>query len=200
MQKKDRSVHEEDDIVLIQSVLGGNTKDFELIWNRYHKLIYAHVLKLVRNIDDADDIVQDTFIKAFNALHTYNQSYPFTAWLYKISSNTCIDYFRRKRIRPVSIEGIQKTTTSIYDIIPDQSIGIDFTLINAETKDALHKAIKQLPDRYRECIELRHFQELSYEEIAQKLNLPLGTIKITLFRARKALSTLLAGKDMSMHS
>lgn len=200
MQKKDRSVHEEDDIVLIQSVLGGNTKDFELIWNRYHKLIYAHVLKLVRNIDDADDIVQDTFIKAFNALHTYNQSYPFTAWLYKISSNTCIDYFRRKRIRPVSIEGIQKTTTSIYDIIPDQSIGIDFTLINAETKDALHKAIKQLPDRYRECIELRHFQELSYEEIAQKLNLPLGTIKITLFRARKALSTLLEGKDMSMHS
>jgi len=200
MQKKDRSIHEEDDIVLIQSVLGGNTKDFELIWNRYHKLIYAHVLKLVRNIDDADDIVQDTFIKAFNALHTYNQSYPFTAWLYKISSNTCIDYFRRKRIRPVSIESIQKTTTSIYDIIPDQSIGIDFTLINVETKDALHKAIEKLPDRYRECIEMRHFQELSYEEIAQNLNLPLGTIKITLFRARKALSALLAGKDMSIHS
>lgn len=186
----------EEDLLIIRSVLSGEHSDYALLWKKYNKQIFANVLKIVRNIDDADDIVQDTFLKAFNALHSYNQTYPFPAWLYKIASNTCIDYFRRKRIRPISIENLNVHGGDVYDILPDGSIPIDIHIINSERKESLMKAIHQLPNRYKECIQLRHFEELTYEEISHKMNLPLGTIKITLFRARKMLHGLLSNMDM----
>jgi RNA polymerase sigma factor (sigma-70 family) len=196
MDKYTATQKNEDDLNIIRSVLSGDSSKFALLWQKYNKQIFASVLKLVRSIDDADDIVQDTFLKAFNALHSYNQTYPFPAWLYKIASNNCIDYFRRKRIRPISIENINREGGDIYDIIPDKSIPIDVHIINNEMKDELLKAVEQLPLRYKQCIQLRHFEELSYEEISLKMDLPLGTVKITLFRARKMLSSMLSNKDM----
>jgi len=196
MDKYTATQKHEDDLVIIRSVLSGDSSQFALLWQKYNKQIYANVLKIVRSIDDADDIVQDTFLKAFNALHSYNQTFPFPAWLYKIASNTCIDYFRRKRIRPISIENINREGGDIYDIIPDKSIPIDDNIINNETKEELLKAVEQLPLRYKQCIQLRHFEELSYEEISLKMNLPLGTVKITLFRARKMLLNMLSNKDL----
>jgi len=195
MDKYTATQKHEDDLIIIRSVLSGDSSQFALLWQKYNKQIFANVLKLVRSIDDADDIVQDTFLKAFNALHSYNQTFPFPAWLYKIASNTCIDYFRRKRIRPISIENINRDGGDIYDIIPDKSIPIDDNIINNETKEELLKAVEQLPLRYKQCIQLRHFEELSYEEISIKMNLPLGTVKITLFRARKMLLNMLSNKD-----
>jgi RNA polymerase sigma-70 factor (ECF subfamily) len=197
MDKSTVSQKHEDDLVIIRSVLSGDNAQFELLWQKYNKQIFASVLKLVRNIDDADDIVQDTFLKAYNALHSYNQTFPFPAWLYKIASNTCIDYFRRKRIRPISIENLNKEGGDIYDIISDKSIPVDVHIINKETKEELLRAIEQLPIRYKQCIHLRHFEELSYEDISLKMNLPLGTVKITLFRARKMLLNLLSDKDLN---
>lgn len=196
MDKYTATQKHEDDLIIIRSVLSGDSSQFALLWQKYNKQIFANVLKLVRSIDDADDIVQDTFLKAFNALHSYNQTFPFPAWLYKIASNTCIDYFRRKRIRPISIENINREGGDIYDIIPDKSIPIDDNIINNETKEELLKAVEQLPLRYKQCIQLRHFEELSYEEISLKMNLPLGTVKITLFRARKMLLNMLSNKDL----
>jgi RNA polymerase sigma-70 factor (ECF subfamily) len=196
MDKYTATQKHEDDLIIIRSVLSGDSSQFALLWQKYNKQIFANVLKLVRNIDDADDIVQDTFLKAFNALHSYNQTFPFPAWLYKIASNTCIDYFRRKRIRPISIENINREGGDIYDIIPDKSIPIDDNIINNETKEELLKAVEKLPLRYKQCIQLRHFEELSYEEISLKMNLPLGTVKITLFRARKMLLNMLSNKDL----
>ena len=196
MDKYTATQKHEDDLIIIRSVLSGDSSQFALLWQKYNKQIFANVLKLVRSIDDADDIVQDTFLKAFNALHSYNQTFPFPAWLYKIASNTCIDYFRRKRIRPISIENINREGGDIYDIIPDKSTPIDVNIINNETKEELLKAVEQLPLRFKQCIQLRHFEELSYEEISIKMNLPLGTVKITLFRARKMLLNMLSNKDM----
>ena len=196
MDKYTATQKHEDDLIIIRSVLSGDSSQFALLWQKYNKQIFANVLKLVRSIDDADDIVQDTFLKAFNALHSYNQTFPFPAWLYKIASNTCIDYFRRKRIRPISIENINRDGGDIYDIIPDKSIPIDDNIINNETKEELLKAVEQLPLRYKQCIQLRHFEELSYEDISLKMNLPLGTVKITLFRARKMLLSMLSNKDL----
>jgi RNA polymerase sigma factor (sigma-70 family) len=196
MDKYTATQKHEDDLIIIRSVLSGDSSQFALLWQKYNKQIFASVLKLVRSIDDADDIVQDTFLKAFNALHSYNQTFPFPAWLYKIASNTCIDYFRRKRIRPISIENINREGGDIYDIIPDKSTPIDVNIINNETKEQLLKAVEQLPLRYKQCIQLRHFEELSYEEISIKMNLPLGTVKITLFRARKMLLNMLSNKDL----
>lgn len=196
MDKYTATQKHEDDLIIIRSVLSGDSSQFALLWQKYNKQIFASVLKIVRSIDDADDIVQDTFLKAFNALHSYNQTFPFPAWLYKIASNTCIDYFRRKRIRPISIENINRDGGDIYDIISDKSTPIDVNIINNETKEELLKAVEQLPLRYKLCIQLRHFEELSYEEISIKMNLPLGTVKITLFRARKMLLNMLSNKDM----
>lgn len=196
MDKYTATQKHEDDLIIIRSVLSGDSSQFALLWQKYNKQIFANVLKLVRSIDDADDIVQDTFLKAFNALHSYNQTFPFPAWLYKIASNTCIDYFRRKRIRPISIENINRDGGDIYDIISDKSTPIDVNIINNETKEELLKAVEQLPLRYKQCIQLRHFEELSYEEISIKMNLPLGTVKITLFRARKMLLNMLSNKDL----
>ena len=196
MDKYTATQNHEDDLIIIRSVLSGDRSQFALLWQKYNKQIFANVLKLVRSIDDADDIVQDTFLKAFNALHSYNQTFPFPAWLYKIASNTCIDYFRRKRIRPISIENINREGGDIYDIISDKSTPIDVNIINNETKEQLLKAVEQLPSRYKQCIQLRHFEELSYEEISIKMNLPLGTVKITLFRARKMLLNMLSNKDL----
>lgn len=196
MDKYTATQKHEDDLIIIRSVLSGDSSQFALLWQKYNKQIFASVLKLVRSIDDADDIVQDTFLKAFNALHSYNQTFPFPAWLYKIASNTCIDYFRRKRIRPISIDNINREGGDIYDIIPDKSTPIDVNIINNETKEQLLKAVEQLPLRYKQCIQLRHFEELSYEEISIKMDLPLGTVKITLFRARKMLLNMLSNKDL----
>lgn len=196
MDKYTATQKHEDDLIIIRSVLSGDSSQFALLWQKYNKQIFASVLKIVRSIDDADDIVQDTFLKAFNALHSYNQTFPFPAWLYKIASNTCIDYFRRKRIRPISIENINRDGGNIYDIISDKSTPIDVNIINNETKEELLKAVEQLPLRYKLCIQLRHFEELSYEEISIKMNLPLGTVKITLFRARKMLLNMLSNKDL----
>lgn len=196
MDKYTATQKHEDDLIIIRSVLSGDSSQFALLWQKYNKQIFASVLKIVRSIDDADDIVQDTFLKAFNALHSYNQTFPFPAWLYKIASNTCIDYFRRKRIRPISIENINRDGGDIYDIISDKSTPIDVNIINNETKEELLKAVEQLPLRYKLCIQLRHFEELSYEEISIKMNLPLGTVKITLFRARKMLLNMLSNKDL----
>ena len=196
MDKYTAKQKHEDDLIIIKSVLSGDSSQFALLWNKYNKQIFANVLKLVRSIDDADDIVQDTFLKAFNALHSYNHTFPFPAWLYKIASNTCIDYFRRKRIRPISRENINREGGDIYDIIPDKSTPIDVHIINNEMKEALLKAVELLPLRYKQCIQLRHFEELSYEEISLTMNLPLGTVKITLFRARKMLLTMLSNKDL----
>jgi len=197
MEQKSLTQKHEDDLIIIQSVLSGNKSDFALLWQKYNKQIYANVLKIVRSIDDADDIVQDTFLKAYNALHTYNQTFPFPAWLYKIASNTCIDYFRRKRIRPISIEQLNRDGGDMYDILPDKSTPIDRSLIDKETKEELLKAVERLPLRYKECIQLRHFEELSYEEISLKMDLPLGTVKISLFRARKMLLGMLSDKDLT---
>ena len=196
MDKYTATQKHEDDLIIIRSVLSGDNSQFALLWQKYNKQIFASVLKIVRSIDDADDIVQDTFLKAFNALHSYNQTFPFPAWLYKIASNTCIDYFRRKRIRPISIENINRDGGDIYDIISDKSTPIDVNIINNETKEELLKAVEQLPLRYKQCIQLRHFEELSYEEISIKMDLPLGTVKITLFRARKMLLNMLSSKDL----
>ena len=198
MSKSNDKIKVQKDTELISSILAGNKSDFEYIWIRYNKQIYAYVLKIVKNIDDADDILQDTFIKAYTAINSYNRAYPFPAWLYKIASNTCIDYFRRKRIRPIALGMMQHNQSSIQDLLPDTSTKVDINLSNSETRNHLYKAIDTLPDRYKDIIQLRHFEEMTYEEISKKMDVPLSTVKISLFRARKMLLAHLSGFDMSI--
>jgi RNA polymerase sigma-70 factor (ECF subfamily) len=147
------------------------------------------LLKMVNNKDDADDLTIEAFGKAFKRLEQYTPQFAFSTWLFKIASNNCIDYIRKKRIRAISID--QGFTTDDGDTI---EISIkDSVLDPAEAmqkEERIHKMrdiVDKLKPRYRKLVELRYFDEMAYEEIAEELKLPLGTVKAQLFRAREFL-------------
>lgn len=161
--------------------------------NRYRDSIYFMVLKMVHNRDDAEDLTIESFGKAFNRLEKYDPKYAFSTWLFKIATNNCIDFIRKKRLE----------TTSIDDPITgddgdEMSIDIKSEQLNPEEKYikkqrgiSVRGNIAKLDEKYKTLIELRYYQELSYEEIAQELDIPLGTVKAQLFRAKELLFKLM---------
>lgn len=167
----------------------GNQKAYADLMNTYREPIYYMLLKMTNSSTDADDLTIEAFGKAFKSLAQYTPEYAFSTWLFRIATNNCIDFIRKKRAKIVSIDNIYTTSDG-------EQIGID---IAAETLDPEEKIIEKqkikmmrevvskLKPHYRTLIELRYFDELSYEEIAQELNLPLGTVKAKLFRARDLL-------------
>ena len=184
---------------LISLAKQGDQQAFSKLMKKYRDSIFFTVLKMINNRDDAEDIVLITFSKAFNNLQNYNEEFAFSTWLFKIATNNCIDFLRKKRIQ----------TTSLYHNSSDESeelkpIGIkDKNLDPAESimKDQrVHKIreiVEQMNPKYKQLIELRYFDELSYEEIAEKTDLPLGTVKAQLFRAKDMLyNNLKATKEL----
>ncbi|MFV0599853.1 MAG: RNA polymerase sigma factor [Bacteroidales bacterium] len=167
----------------------GNQKAYADLMNTYREPIYYMLLKMTNSSTDADDLTIEAFGKAFKSLSQYTPEYAFSTWLFRIATNNCIDFIRKKRAKIVSID-------NIYTSSDGEQIGID---IASETLDPEEKIIEKqkiimmreivsrLKPHYRTLIELRYFDELSYEEIAQELNLPLGTVKAKLFRARDLL-------------
>ena len=167
----------------------GNQKAYADLMNTYREPIYYMLLKMTNSSTDADDLTIEAFGKAFKSLSQYTPEYAFSTWLFRIAPNNCIDFIRKKRAKMVSID-------NIYTSSDGEQIGID---IASETLDPEEKIIEKqkiimmreivsrLKPHYRTLIELRYFDELSYEEIAQELNLPLGTVKAKLFRARDLL-------------
>ena len=158
--------------------------------NRYKDSVFYTMNKMCNNRDDADDLTIEAFGRAFKNLHQYNPSYAFSTWLFKIASNNAIDFLRKKK---------QKATLSL-NVKVDSNEGVDFSsYIKSESLDPEEKFIRKqkietirllvenLKPKYKEMIELFYFQELSHEEISNKLNLPIGTIKAQLFRARDLL-------------
>jgi RNA polymerase sigma-70 factor (ECF subfamily) len=151
------------------------------------------MLKMVRSDDDAEDLTIEAFGKAFNRLHQYSPSYAFSTWLFKIASNNAIDYIRKKRVKITSMD-------NAYINEDGESIGLDVdsgdkdpeeVKIHAEKVELMRVIVTRLKPRYRDLIDKRYFQELSYEEIAEEMNLPLGTVKAQLFRARAFLADMI---------
>lgn len=178
------------DYKLVQKALSEkNQKAYAELMQRYREPIYFMLLKMVNNKDDADDLTIEAFGKAFKRLEQYTPQFAFSTWLFKIASNNCIDFIRKKRIRAISID--QGFTTDDGDTI-EVSIK-DSVLDPAEAlqkEERIHKMreiVDKLKPRYRKLVELRYFDEMSYEEIAEELKLPLGTVKAQLFRAREFL-------------
>ncbi len=173
---------------LINDALLGDQKAFSAIVKRYREQIYHFILKMVKDGAQAEDLTQETFIKAFRALASFNSQYAFSTWLYKIAANNCIDYFRKKRLATTSIDTpIQAKDGQLHRDFPDHQEGPESQLISKERTNEIKVAIDTLPEKYRQAIILRHSQDKSYEEIAEKLNLPLGTVKVRIFRAREML-------------
>ena len=178
----------QEDIAVIERVKAGSADDFKHLQRKYQRLITSLIRKMIRNDDDVDDLVQDSFINAFTAIHTYQSDYAFSAWLYRIASNTCIDFLRKRRLQAFSIDKPISTDDGEYHFeIPDSSYLADTPMIDSERKKVLDAALDTLSPKYRRIIKMRHEEEMDYQEIAIALKLPLGTVKAHLFRARKAL-------------
>jgi RNA polymerase sigma-70 factor (ECF subfamily) len=151
------------------------------------------MMKMVRNADDADDLTIEAFGKAFSRLDQYSPSFAFSTWLFKIASNICIDFMRKKRVKLTSMEtGITKDNgESIRYDAKSNTLDPEETIIHNQKVKHMRELVSQLKPRYRELVEKRYFEELSYEEIAEELDLPLGTVKAQLFRARDFLAQMM---------
>ncbi|HOX85985.1 MAG TPA: sigma-70 family RNA polymerase sigma factor [bacterium] len=178
---------------LIHAALNGDQQAYKEIVNRFYGKIFALVLRMVKNRQEAEDLTQETFIKAFNSLATFNSEYAFSTWLYKIAANTCIDHFRKKRLLTFPLDNpITMQDSEMQREYPDQQEPEpDNRLINKERTTIIEDAISSLPAKYRQVIILRHKRDKSYEEIAEELALPLGTVKVRIFRAREMLKKAL---------
>ena len=162
---------------------------FAELLNKYRESIYFMMFKMVQNSDDADDLTIEAFGKAFKRLDQYVPNYAFSTWLFRIATNNCIDFIRKKRLNTMSIDKSMDESKGEQPFITLESKGLnpEQTVIKEQKIKMMRKVVDQLKPRYKNLVVLRYFHELSYEEIAKELNIPLGTVKAQLFRAREFL-------------
>ena len=182
-----------EDYQLVQHAISGDQKAYAILMERYRSSIYHMMLKMVNNRDDADDLTLEAFGKAFNKLPSYAPRYAFSTWLFKIAINNGIDYIRKKRLHLLSIDDpIEPNSDQDYSSnIKASDLDPEEQFIRAQRVQLMRQILTKLNGKYRLMIELRFFEELSYEEIANELNIPLGTVKAQLFRAKEMLYNLL---------
>jgi RNA polymerase sigma-70 factor (ECF subfamily) len=186
-------VHEPDE-VLINSALAGNQAAYSELLNRHKRTIFQIILKIVRNREETEDLVQETFMRAFHSLASYRSEYRFSTWLYKIAANCAIDSLRKKKIEALSLDKPVETQDGAVGIdLADSSFNPEERLWEKQRQLSISEAIDSLPDKYREVILHRHRDDQSYEEIAEILKLPIGTVKARIFRARELLKKKLKG-------
>lgn len=185
------------DYELIQAALGGDENAFARLLSRYKESIYFMLLKMVNNRSDAEDLALEAFGKAFKNLHQYSPNYAFSTWLFKIASNNCIDFLRKKKGVPVHIETNQENSESELPAkLRSKDPDPEEKLIRKQKAILMRKVVRKLKPRYQILVEYRYFRELSYEEIATELKLPLGTVKAQLFRAREMLFRLIESTEV----
>ena len=188
------------DYELVQKALNGDEKAFARLLSRYKETIYFMLLKMLNNRSDAEDLTIEAFGKAFKNLHQYLPTYAFSTWLFKIASNNCIDFLRKKRgiVIPIEPEDEQNENSETGRIKSKDPTPEEW-LMRKQKAILLRKVVSRLKPHYQKLVELRYFEELSYEEIAKTLNLPLGTVKAQLFRARQMLFKLIESTEMNEH-
>ncbi len=179
------------DYELVLKAIDGDQQAYAELLGKYRDAIYFMLLKMVNNQSDAEDLTIEAFGKAFKNIHQYAPNYAFSTWLFKIASNNCIDFIRKKRGNYVSLDqSLEEDDVAPIDVhanLPDP----EQSMINQQKVKLMHEVVGKLKPRYKKLIELRYFKEFSYEEIAQELNLPIGTVKAQLFRSRELLYNIL---------
>lgn len=186
------------DYKLVQSAIqSGDQKAYAELLTRYRESVYFMMLKMVNNKDDADDLTIEAFGRAFKKLDQYTPNYAFSTWLFKIASNNAIDFLRKKKLtNAVSLD--TRVENSDYDtsnLVRSTHLNPEEFYIKKQKVEMVRMVIDKLKPKYRELVELFYFQELSHEEISEKLNLPIGTIKAQLFRARDFLFELIKNSE-----
>lgn len=180
-----------DDRTLVARILEGDRDRFTELVTRYEKRVINYVYRITHRYEDAHDLAQEIFVKVYLALDRYDSKYQFSTWLFRIAQNSAIDALRKKSVAEVPLvyqsdeEGPREREFADTGVSPERA------LKNKQLSAAIDDAVAKLPPDYRELIQLRHFAELSYEEIASMKKLPLGTVKNKLFRARNLLKEAL---------
>lgn len=186
------------DYKLVQlAITRGDRKAYADLLNNYRDSLYFMLLKMTNNPTDAEDLTIEAFGKAFKNLEQYTPDYAFSTWLFRIAANNCIDFLRKSR-RIQIVDGITNEDEEYTDYpsnLPADTPSPDQRVIEKQKIQLMCEVVERLKPHYRQLVELRYFRELSYEEIATELNLPLGTVKAQLFRARDLLYQILKDKQ-----
>lgn len=183
-----RSEKRDNDADLIRRCLANDQSAYKQLLEKYRRQVLSLVWRMVSDREEAQDLAQEAFIRAFRSLHTFDSTRSFPAWLFRITTNLCVDHYRRKKLDTVSLvqeagHDRDERTRELEspDIGPDEEFA---GKANAERLDAM---VRALPAPYRIVLLLRHGSDMSYDEIAEALNLPLGTVKARIHRAHKML-------------
>lgn len=185
-----------DDRELTRRCLAGDQRACRDLVLRYQRQVYSVLMRVVRRSEDAEDLTQETFVRMFRALDRYDPDRPFAAWLFTIATRLGIDHLRRKRVPTFSLNQAEPGSNEEYTIdVEDPGLKPDEVTSNAEEEVRTQSLIDSLPEHYRIVVLLRHQQDLSYEEIAEALNLPLGTVKARIHRARALLKDRIEGSS-----
>lgn len=182
----------EQESAIVRKVLGGDANAFETLVLEYEKNVYNIALRMTGNSEDAADMTQEAFIKAYNSLQSFRGDSKFSVWLYRIVSNVCLDFLRSKNRRPTVSLSVEDDDGEDAQLdVADESQSPELLLDRKLTRDSVRRGLDSLPPDYRQILLLREIQGLSYDEIAQALSLEVGTVKSRIFRARKRLCTFL---------
>lgn len=184
------------DYKLVQRALKNDQLAYGELLERYRESIYYMVYKMVKDREDAEDLTIEAFGKAFKRLDQYTPNFAFSTWLFKIATNNCIDFIRKKRMQSYSLDDKLKDNDGgeLQVDVKDYKLNPEEEFIKEQKKNTMRNVVEKLKPRYRKLVELRYFEEYSYEEIADEMQLPIGTVKAQLFRAREFLLQILESK------
>lgn len=182
-----------------RATLENDESAFAELMSRYKKPVYHMILKMVRNVDDAEDLTIEAFAKAFKNLARFKKDYTFSTWLFRIATNNAIDFIRKKKLETYSLNTsfTDDSGESVNIDVEDSDRTPDEEAINTQKIELVRMFVTKLPPKYQRLVKLRYFDELSYEEIATELGAPLGTVKAQLHRARELMYELV--KDKKKH-
>ncbi len=190
------------DYKLIQQALKrGDQKAYAELLHRYRESVYFTMLRMCNNKDDAEDLTIEAFGRAFKRLDQYTPTYAFSTWLFKIASNNAIDFLRnKKKSTSLSLDTKMENDEGqeFSKNIKSQTLDPEENIIKKQKVEMLRDVVEKLKPRYRELVKMRYYEELSYEEIAGKLDLPVGTVKAQLFRAREFLYNILKNQESKL--
>lgn len=183
------------DYNLVNLAIAGDEKAYAELLDRYKDAIYYMLLKMVNNKSDAEDLTIEAFGKAFKNITQYTPNYAFSTWLFKIATNNCIDFIRKKKANLISLDQTSEEQDNYGTPLQSDSPDPEEDMIKSQRMALMRNVVEKLKPRYKTLVELRYFKEYSYEEIANELNLPIGTVKAQLFRARELLFNILKSSN-----
>lgn len=186
----------EDFRLIDEAVKNNDEKAYAKLLQRYKRPVYHMILKMVRNIDDAEDLTIESFAKAFRSLHKFKKDFTFSTWLFRIATNNTIDQIRKKKLKTMSIDNsfTDDNGDGISIEVEDENLNPQEETIKLQKAELIQVFVDKLPPKYQRLVRLRYFSELSYEEIATELEAPLGTVKAQLHRARELMFEMVKNK------